>query len=165
MSNIKFLVMDVDGTLTDGKIYMGNDGEIFKVFDIKDGYAVHTMLKKLHITPVIITGRTSKIVEHRAGELGIFDLYQGVSNKLEQLEQFLISKSHLLHVTYGLDNVAYIGDDLNDIPVMKAIKAGRGIVGAPRNAIDEVKKISDFISNKNGGEGAVRDFIEFLTGK
>ena len=72
---IKYLVMDVDGTLTDGKIYMGTSGEILKAFDIKDGYGIHDMLIPYGITPVIITGRSSKILENRCRELSITDLF------------------------------------------------------------------------------------------
>lgn len=162
MSNIKFLVMDVDGTLTDGKIYMGNEGEVFKTFDIKDGYAIHSILKEYDITPVIITGRESKIVETRARELGVIDIYQGIADKKKKLEYILREKSELFNKEFTLSNVAYIGDDLNDIPVMLAIKSSNGIVGAPLDAINKVKDISDFISKREGGKGAVREFIEYI---
>ena len=82
---IKYLVMDVDGTLTDGKIYMGANGEVMKAFNIKDGYGIHDILIPNGIRPVIITGRTSNIVEKRCYELGIKDLFQGVKNKFEVL--------------------------------------------------------------------------------
>ena len=85
MSNrIKYLVMDVDGTLTDGKIYMGNEGEIMKAFDIKDGYGIHDILPHAEIKPVIITGRTSAILTNRCKELGIEYLFQGVSEKVKE---------------------------------------------------------------------------------
>ena len=87
MKNIKMLVMDVDGTLTDGKIYVGSQGEVMKAFNVKDGYAIARILPDLGIIPVIITGRTSSIVEYRAKEIGITELYQGVSDKLAQLKQ------------------------------------------------------------------------------
>lgn len=82
---IKLLFMDVDGTLTDGKIYMGENGEVMKAFDIKDGYGINEILPKLGIIPVIITGRTSKIVENRAKELHITELYQGKHDKLDTM--------------------------------------------------------------------------------
>ena len=88
---IKMLVMDVDGTLTDGKIYMGSDGEVFKAFDVKDGYAI-AHLHEVGIIPVIITGRKSKIVENRAKELNIKEVYQGVSDKVEKLKE--VAKSN-----------------------------------------------------------------------
>ena len=82
MKNIKYLVMDVDGTLTDGKIYMGNDGEVMKAFDIKDGYGIHDLLPPSGIVPVIITGRGSEILLNRCEELGITKVFQNVHNKL-----------------------------------------------------------------------------------
>ena len=157
MSNkIKYLVMDVDGTLTDGKIYMGVHGELTKAFDIKDGYGIHDMLIPAGVTPVIITGRKSEILENRCGELGITNLFQGVKDKVSKLNTFLSDhKADLSHV-------AYIGDDLNDIECMKAVKEAGGMTGCPRDAVRGVLSISNFRSKKNGGNGAVREFIEYL---
>ena len=149
---IKYLVMDVDGTLTDGKIYMGNDGEVMKAFSIKDGCGIHDILIPAGITPVIITGRTSKIVENRCGEIGIKEIHQGISNKIEKL----------LSITDDLSSVAYIGDDINDLSCMKPVKEAGGKIGCPADAVKKVKEIADFISTKNGGDGAVREFIEWL---
>ena len=152
MNKIKYLVMDVDGTLTDGKIYMGNDGEMLKTFNIKDGYGIHDIAIPRGIIPVIITGRSSRILEDRCKELGIDILFQAVSNKIEKLKE----------VTQNLDTVAYIGDDLNDLSCMLAIKDAGGIIGSPKNATAKVRGISDFVSEFDGGEGAVRDFIDWL---
>lgn len=153
---IKYLVMDVDGTLTDGKIYMGNQGELMKAFNIKDGAGIHDILIPNGIMPVIITGRASDIVKRRCLELGITELYQGVSDKVSKLKEVMSEKQ------CGLESVAYIGDDINDIRSMFLIKQSGGIVGCPADAVAEVKAISDFISSKNGGEGAVRDFTEYI---
>ena len=120
--DIKLLVMDVDGTLTDGKINMGPSGELFKAFDIKDGYAINEMLPAHGIVPAIITGRKSRIVEHRAPELH------------------------------------YIGDDILDIVCMREC----GLVGCPADACRQVKEIAQYVCKKNGGDGAVREFIEFI---
>ena len=158
---VKFLVMDVDGTLTDGKVYMGNDGEVMKAFDIKDGYALHTSLKKCGITPIIITARKSQMVEHRCKELGIKEIHQGVMNKLDCLYDILKRYSSI-EQQYDLSNVAYIGDDLLDLQCMNPIKEAGGVVGCPSNAVKEVIAISDFVAPHNGGEGAVRDFVEAL---
>ena len=146
--------MDVDGTLTDGKIYMGNDGEVMKAFSIKDGCGIHDILIPAGITPVIITGRTSKIVENRCGEIGIKEIHQGISNKIEKL----------LSITDDLSSVAYIGDDINDLSCMKPVKEAGGKIGCPADAVKKVKERADFISTKNGGDGAVREFIEWLVG-
>ena len=154
MQNIKYFAMDVDGTLTDGKIYMGNTGEMFKAFNIKDGYGINEILPKLCITPIIITGRKSDIVKNRCNELHIDLFFQNIHDKLTKLKEIVGADN--------LDKVAYIGDDLNDIEVMRAVKSNGGIVGCPKDAIDEVVEISDFVSSHNGGDGAVRDFIDYL---
>lgn len=148
--------MDVDGTLTDGKIYMGNDGEMMKAFDIKDGYGIHAILPQIGISPIIITGRKSKIVGNRCKELGINHLYQGVLNKVETLKNFLSNQN------VSLSEVAYIGDDLNDLSCMQLVKENNGVVGAPADAYRKVREIADYVTCEKGGEGAVREFIEYL---
>ncbi len=146
--------MDVDGTLTDGKVYIGNDGEIMKGFSIKDGYGISFLLKEQNITPVIITGRKSSIVEHRCKELGINNLFQGIINKLDTLIKFVGENN--------LKQCAYIGDDTLDLQCMKPIKEAGGIVGCPADAVEEVRAISDYVCKNNAGNGAVREFIEWL---
>ena len=159
--SIKFLVMDVDGTLTDGKIYMGADGEAFKAFDIKDGYALHTLLKEHGIIPVIITARKSPMVEHRCKELGVTEIHQGVKNKLECLKGILNKYSSVAE-QYDLSNVAYIGDDLLDLQCIKPIKAADGMAGCPSDAVKGVMTECNYVSCHKGGEGAVRDFAEYI---
>ena len=157
MSDIRFLVMDVDGTMTDGKIYMGPDGEVFKAFDIKDGCGIYLILPELNIIPVIITARKSKIVERRCEELNIKEIYQGSKDKLATLNKLLDR--------YGLDlsSVAYIGDDLPDIPCMEAVKKAGGLVMCPADAIVEIKEIVNYVSKYNAGNGAVRDCISYCS--
>ncbi len=152
MNSVKYLVMDVDGTLTDGIIYMGQDGEVMKAFSIKDGCGIHDILIPAGITPVIITGRSSDIVLNRCRELGITEVHQGISDKIGKLKE----------ITDDLKSVAYIGDDINDLSCMKSIKEAGGIIGCPADAVEKVKEIADNIANHNGGDGAVRDFIEWL---
>lgn len=149
---LKYLVMDVDGTLTDGKIYMSNTGELCKAFNIKDGCGIHDVLIPSGIIPVIITGRKSDIVLGRCKEIGITEVYQGVSNKIEKL----------LSITSDLSTVAYIGDDINDLPCMIPVKEAGGIVGCPKDAVRKVKALADYLADHDGGDGAVRDFIEWL---
>ena len=149
---IKFLVMDVDGTLTDGHIYMSNEGEWIKAFNIKDGYGIHDLLIPAGIVPVIITGRTSGIVERRCAELGIRRVYQGIDDKCRKLRS----------LTEDLSEVSYIGDDINDLPCMHAVKRAGGAVGCPADAVTAVKDVSDFICAHKGGDGAVRDFIDWI---
>ena len=149
---IKYLVTDVDGTLTDGKIYMGQNSEAMKAFDIKDGYAIHEMLPKHGIIPVIVTGRQSKIVENRAMEIGITMIFQGVKDKLAFLKKFAIENA------VSLEEIAYIGDDLNDLPAIRHA----GISACPADAAEEVKAYCDFVLPLKGGEGVVRAFTEIL---
>jgi len=105
-----------------------------------------------HNIPVIITGRTSEIVKKRCGELGIQQVYQGIKNKIEQLNS----------IADDLSQVAYIGDDINDLSCMIPVKEAGGVVGCPADAVERVKEISDFVALHNGGDGAVRDFIEWI---
>lgn len=149
---VKYLVMDVDGTLTDGKIYMSDSGELMKAFHVRDGYGIHELLPKCGIKPVIITGRKSKIVENRCKEIGIEKVYQGICDKMGLLEE-LLDKEGL-----GFSDVAYIGDDINDLECMNRA----AIAGCPLDAADEIKKEADYIAPHGGGDGAVRDFIEWL---
>lgn len=144
--------MDVDGTLTDGKIYMAPSGEAMKAFNIKDGAGIHDILIPAGITPVIITGRSSDIVLNRCKELGIEQVYQGVKDKTEKLRE----------LTPDLISIAYIGDDINDLPCMNLLNDNGGLIGCPADAASEVKMICNFVSEKNGGEGAVREFIEWV---
>lgn len=164
MEEIHFLVMDVDGTLTDGKIYMGPDGEAIKSFDIKDGYGIKLLLPSKGIIPVVITARQSAMVEHRCNELDVAEIHQGVRTKLDCLREILRHYS-TEQVEYTLANCAYIGDDLLDLQCMTPIKECGGLVGCPSDAVNSVKAIADFISTNKGGDGAVRDFIEWLIKK
>lgn len=156
MGKIKLLFMDVDGTLTDGKIYMGENGEVMKAFDIKDGYGINEILPKLGIVPVIITGRTSKIVENRARELHITELYQGKHDKLDTMLDVMKKYS------CTKENCAYIGDDVLDITCMEQC----AIAACPADAVQEVKEICQYVCENVAGRGAVREFIvKFLRGK
>lgn len=151
MKNIKALFMDVDGTLTDGIVYIGNLGELCKGFYVRDGIGILKIVNA-GIEPIILTSRESDIVKRRAEELGITSIYQGFREKKQQFLDILKEKD------YHPDNVAYIGDDINDLECMKIA----GWSGCPADAENEVKKIADFISNKKGGNGAVREFCEWL---
>lgn len=152
---IKLLVMDVDGTLTDGRIYIGAQGEVMKAFDVKDGYAIAHLLPHLGIEPVILTGRTSRIVEQRAAELGIRRLYQGVSEKAARLADIAAASG------VSLQEIACIGDDLNDLPCMRLC----GVAACPADAVEAVQSQADYVCRAPGGRGAVREFIEWLTSR
>lgn len=157
--------MDVDGTLTDGKIYMSTTGELFKAFDIKDGYGIHDILPLHGIIPVIITARSSKISENRFIELGVSELHQGCKNKFDKLISILREYSIKDKTEYTLANVAYIGDDMPDYACMKKIIELGGIAGCPSNSVDGVKSVATYVCKQKGGEGAVREFIEILVNK
>lgn len=148
---IKVFAMDVDGTLTDGKIYMGSSGEALKAFHIKDGMGIRLLIDN-GVIPVIITGRSSQIVECRARELGITELYQGISDKASVLQGVLDK--------YGLcaEQSAYIGDDVNDLSVMELA----GLSFAPADAVEEVKQFADIVLKADGGCGAVREAAEYI---
>lgn len=156
MGQCKLLVMDVDGTLTDGKIYMGPDGESMKAFHVKDGFAILHFLPEAGVIPAIITGRKSKILENRCQELKIHYLCQGVADKTQMLEKLL------LELKLNWNQTAYIGDDFNDLDAMTAVHNGGGIVGCPQDAAREVRAIADYVTSVRGGEGAVREFIAWL---
>lgn len=152
MAKIKMLVMDVDGTLTDGCIYMGAEDEMMKAFHVRDGYAIANILPGKNIIPVIITGRTSKIVEKRAGELRILHLYQGVGDKLAKLREIAAE------LGAKPEQIAYIGDDENDLDCIRWC----GCTACPADAVPSVIQVVDYVCKRNGGRGAVREFIENL---
>lgn len=151
---IKYLITDIDGSLTDGKVYIGDAGEIMKAFSIKDGYAVNYILKPAGIVPVVITGRKSRIVENRCKELGIENCYQGITDKLPVLER---------HIGAGnIGECAYFGDDILDLNPMLRIQSEGGFIGCPADAADAVKVAADYICKTKAGEGAFREFAEWL---
>ncbi len=149
---IKLIVLDVDGTLTDGGITYSNSGDELKTFDVADGLAIATWTKKLGKKAAIITGRNSLIVERRAKDLKIEHLYQGVHNKDEVLEKILKEEG----ITWN--EVAAIGDDLNDYKMLK--KAA--ISFTPANGSKYIKEIVNIQCNSYGGKGAVREMIEYI---
>lgn len=150
-AKIKLLICDVDGVLSDGKVYFGNDGEELKNFNIKDGLGIKLMQRN-GIQVAIITGRQSNIVDHRASELGINLVYQGRSDKRATFDE-IATKLGLTH-----DQIAHIGDDLPDLPLMQ--KSGLGICVA--DAYHFLIKNADWTTPHNGGEGAVRDVSDLL---
>jgi len=148
---IKLLVFDVDGCLTNGKIIYNSDFVESKEFNVKDGLAI-VSAKKLGYKTAIITGRDSQIVAKRAKELNIDYLYQGVKDKLAVLNEIVAKENIMLH------NVAAIGDDLNDYKMLINI----GLSFAPNDAVEDIKVIVNKICKSNGGDGAVRQMIEYI---
>lgn len=150
-SRIKFILLDVDGTLTDGQLILGPGGETYKSFNVKDGLGIH-LVRKEGIPVGLISGRWSQIVEDRAKDLEIVHVWQCVKDKLALFKEIL-NKFNLKS-----EEVAFIGDDLNDLPLLKEA----GFSAATGDAIQEVQEAVDYIAKRDGGKGAVRDFIDFI---
>ena len=149
--SIELIVLDVDGTMTDSRITYSEEGDEIKSFNVKDGLAISSW-RQLGKQVAIITGRSSDIVARRAKELRIEHFYQGVHNKKEVLES-LLEKLDL-----KMDNVAAIGDDLNDLQMLKSAKMSF----VPRDASAYVDKVATVVLTRKGGDGAVREMIEYL---
>lgn len=149
--NIKLIIFDVDGVLTDGGLYFSDEGIEFKRFNSLDGLGIK-LIKDFAINPAVITARTSKTVKHRMKNLGITHFYQGQENKMTAFND-LLAKLNL-----DKSQVAYMGDDVIDLPVMK--KAGLAITVA--NAHELVKQNAHIITQKIGGNGAVREVCDLL---
>ena len=143
--------MDVDGTMTDGRLFMTDGGELFKIFDVKDGMGVKKAFDN-GLKIAIISGKKSGIVEYRAKELKIKDCYLGVVDKVDCIKQICNKYG------YAMSEIAYIGDDINDIPILESV----GLSFVPFDATPEAKKICDIILNKSGGHGAVRECIDYI---
>ena len=148
---IKLAAFDVDGVLTDGGITYDENGTEYKTFNAKDGQGI-VNLNNAGVITAIITARENGTVYHRANNLKIKELHQGQKNKIEKLNE-LLSKYNLT-----FDEVAYIGDDLPDICILEKVK----LSGCPSDAVDEVKAVAGWISSKNGGHGAVREFCDYI---
>ena len=148
---IEFLLLDVDGILTDGRIFIDGYGNELKTFHIHDGHGI-VLLKKSGIGVGIISGRSSRSVEYRAKELNITEVYQGITDKVSVYKQ-LAGKYNLSE-----DQVAFMGDDLIDIPLLRIV----GFSATAADAVREVREVVDMISDKMGGGGAVREVTDFI---
>ncbi len=151
MKNVKLLALDVDGTLTDGGLYLSESGESLKRFHAQDGLGI-VLAAHVGLRVAWITGRKSPIVAARAEALGVKTLRQGVHDKAAALREI----GEELGV--ALSEIAFMGDDLNDLPALNAV----GFALAPKNAVASVLARADWISSKNGGNGAVRDAIDTI---
>jgi 3-deoxy-D-manno-octulosonate 8-phosphate phosphatase (KDO 8-P phosphatase) len=149
--NIKLMILDVDGVLTNGQIIFGRDGEAMKEFNAQDGLGI-SVAHKAGLKTAIITGRESDMVRLRGAELKITDIYQGAMTKLAALSE-LAAKYQL-----NLNEICYVGDDLIDLPVMVKV----GLACAVANAVPEVKANAHYTTTKTGGNGAVREVVELV---
>jgi len=148
---IRLLILDVDGVLTDGRIIIDDAGQESKHFDVKDGHGLK-LIMRYGIDVVLLTGRSSAVVTHRAADLGIREVYQGILNKIDFFIQFIEKRG------INPEEVAYIGDDVVDIPILKIV----GFSIAVQDAVDEVKEKVDHITGKPGGRGAVRETCDLI---
>jgi 3-deoxy-D-manno-octulosonate 8-phosphate phosphatase (KDO 8-P phosphatase) len=151
IKKIKILMLDVDGVLTDGRIIMDDRGREVKFFDVRDGHGLK-MLMRTGVEVVFLTGRRSRVVEHRAKDLGITEVHQGALNKVEVFEALLRRKG------YRAAQAAYAGDDIVDVPVLR--RAGFSVAVA--NAVAEAKKAAHVVTRQEGGRGAVREICEMI---
>jgi 3-deoxy-D-manno-octulosonate 8-phosphate phosphatase (KDO 8-P phosphatase) len=151
LAKIKLLLLDVDGVMTDGRITYDNDGGETKSFDVKDGHGLK-LVQRAGIRVGIITGRQSSIVARRAAELGIELVYQGVKDKSLPFREIL-EKLALLP-----EEVAYVGDDVVDLPIMRQV----GFAATVADAVDDVKPYAHMVTKRCGGRGAVREVCDFL---
>ena len=148
---VKLVLLDVDGVLTDGRLYYGNAGEELKAFDIQDGLGIK-LLQNAGIKVGIITGRSSVLVERRAKELGIDHLIQGREDKLTALNELLEK------ITFDLEEIAFVGDDLPDLAIIRRV--GLGIT--PANGNHLIASQALWQTKKSGGNGAVREVAELI---
>lgn len=150
-SAVRFVLLDVDGVLADGSIHMHSDGTDGRSFYVRDGMAIR-LGREAGLGFGILSGRESAVVTQRALELGITEVHQGVSNKLERLGQ-LVERTGVSPA-----EICYMGDDLIDIPVMRRV----GFAAAPADAAPEALEAAHYVASRNGGRGAVREVVELI---
>ena len=148
--SIKLMITDVDGVLTDGGMYYSEKGESLKKFNTRDSMGME-LLKKINIPTLLVTRENSKIVQQRAKKIQV-TLYMNIKDKKSLLTKICIK--------YKVEpkNIAYIGDDVNDIEIMKQV----GLTAAPHDAMNEIKTISDYVCTLKGGEGSFREFANLI---
>jgi 3-deoxy-D-manno-octulosonate 8-phosphate phosphatase (KDO 8-P phosphatase) len=148
---VRLVIFDVDGVLTDGSLFIGDDGQEYKAFNSKDGHGIKMMMRN-GVDGAIITGRTSRVVEHRMADLGLTNVRQGCAEKLPVYEEMIAE------LGLSEEQTAFIGDDIVDLPIM--LRAGLAV--ATHDAHPMVKRYSHWITPSNGGCGAARDLAEML---
>lgn len=148
---IKLLLSDVDGVLTDGGIIIDEKGVETKRFDVKDGHGLK-LLQRAGIQVALLTGRTSPVVSHRANELQVTEVIQGAKDKKKAYEELKDRTG------YQDEEIAYVGDDVVDIPVLRRV----GVAIAVRDAVDEVKTIVHYVTSRPGGKGAIREVAQLI---
>ena len=152
LKQIKLLILDVDGVLTNNSVYIGSDGNEFKGFNIQDGFGIHLLQAKAKVKVALLSGKYSKSTEFRAKELDIEMVYNGYTDKAQVLEEIK------LKTALDYSEMAYMGDDFADIPVLRKT----GVAITVKNARPEVKKICQYVTKDSGGDGAVREVIDLI---
>ena len=150
-SRVRLLIADVDGVMTDGRLYYGDDGEVMKAFDVKDGLGIR-LAQRAGIEIGLITGRRSRIVAERATELDLQEVHQGIHDKGRLLEELLDRRE------IDPQHVGFIGDDLIDMPAIRIA----GFSAAPSDAVPEVVAAVDYVTGRSGGRGCLREVIDLL---
>lgn len=151
MRKVKLLILDVDGVLTDGKIIIDDAGLESKQFDVRDGHGLKLLMRS-GIAVALLTGRRSRVVEHRAADLGVTEVCQGVWNKAEAFPGILE------RCKLSPEETAYVGDDVVDIPLLRRV----GFSVAVADAVPEARKVADYVTKRPGGGGAVREICEMI---
>lgn len=152
LKKVKLLILDVDGVLTDNSVYIGSTGNEYKAFHIQDGFGIYLLQRAAKVKVALISGRYSKSTEFRAKELEIEMVYNGYTDKGKVLEE-IKEKTNLDYT-----EMAYMGDDLPDLPVLKKTSVAITV----DNAQAEVKKVCDYVTRNSGGQGAVREVIDLI---
>ncbi len=148
-ARIRLVLLDVDGVLTDGRLYYGADGEALKAFDVKDGHGI--VLAREHVDFGVISGRPGKPSQQRLDELRFKHSVFGQRDKL-------LGYAQLAHLGIPDEEVAYMGDDVNDVALLRKV----GLAACPSDARDEVKAVSHFVARSPGGRGAVRELCDLI---
>jgi 3-deoxy-D-manno-octulosonate 8-phosphate phosphatase (KDO 8-P phosphatase) len=148
---IKLLILDVDGILTDGQIILSDSGDEIKHFNVRDGHGIK-MIMRYGIEVAFLTGRASRVVNHRAKELGVLEVYQGIFDKVKVCAEIIKKKS------LQFNEIAYMGDDVVDVPLLRRA----GFSATVHGASEYVKNFVDYITTKGGGKGAVREVCEII---
>ncbi len=149
---IRLLLTDVDGVLTDTGVYYSDAGEVLKRFSIRDGMGVERLRQIVNVETGIISGEKSASIKKRADKLQIAELHLGIKEKVQVLEEIMVRTS------LGREQIAYIGDDMNDLEIIKTV----GLSACADDSFPAIKKIADFICAARGGQGAFREFAEFI---
>jgi YrbI family 3-deoxy-D-manno-octulosonate 8-phosphate phosphatase len=148
---VRLLCVDVDGVLTDAGMYYGPTGEVLKKFNTRDGMGL-ARVREVGVAVALISGEDSAIVHARAAKLNIDDVFSGIANKLEVIHDLCARQN------VGLDEVAYIGDDLNDLAAMECV----GLACAVADAAEPVRAVAQYVAERRGGDGAVREVCELI---